>query len=128
MSASADAITIDHVIFDELREFGDDFVAHLVAQFGLHVDPLLVQLADAVNSGDHAALAVIAHTIRGSGAQLGGRRLASSCARLEEKVTAGLPVGQNDLQDVAVEYERLRSMITHRLSILNRPLDPASAT
>jgi len=126
MTASADPTTIDQALFDELRSFGDDFVAHLIAQFGLHVDPLLVELEEAIDAGDRVAVAVIAHTIKGSGAQLGGCRLASSCSRLEAKATGGLPVGKNDLQEVAADYEELRSLITHQLSV--NPFDPVSST
>ena len=128
MSTSVDAITIDRVIFDELRGFGDEFVAHLIAQFVLHTESLLVRLADAVQSGDHSAAEVIAHTLKGSSAQLGGVRLALSCGRLEDKAVAGLPVSQNDLEEVAVEYENLRWTMTHQLSTELSPLDPVHST
>jgi HPt (histidine-containing phosphotransfer) domain-containing protein len=128
VSTSIEAITIDRIIFDELRGFGDEFVADLIAQFVLHTESLLVQLADAVQSGDRSAAEVIAHTLKGSSAQLGGIRLALSCERLEDKAVAGLPASRNDLQEVTVEYENLRSTMTHQLSTEPWPLDPVPST
>jgi len=128
MSASVDTITIDQAIFDELRELGDEFVVHLVDQFVLHTEPLLVRLAEAVQRRDGSAAEVIAHTLKGSSAQLGGLRLASSCGRLEEKAVAGVPMGQNDLQEVADEYQNLRATMTHQLSTVLGPFDPLPST
>jgi HPt (histidine-containing phosphotransfer) domain-containing protein len=111
--ASANEITIDPVVFDELRALGEasgqDFVSSLVEQFAEDTEPLLVQLRRAVEAGDARAVGRIAHSIKGSCGQLGGRRLASSCGRLEANAATGsLSDGKRDLQDIEIGYQALR--------------------
>ena len=76
-------VTIDPVIFDELRALGaasgEDLVAEVADHFVRDTEVLLVQLRDAFEVGDAFATGRIAHTIQGSSAQLGGRQLAASC-------------------------------------------------
>ena len=104
--------TIDPVVFDELRILGDAtdrILAELVEQFVHDTEPLLVELRDALEVGDALAVGRIAHSIKGSSGQLGGRRLALSCGRLERKAAAGsLAEGQDDLLEVEIDYEELR--------------------
>lgn len=117
--ASVDEVTIDQAVFNELRAFCGDFLADLVDLFVHETEPLLVQLAEALAVGDPIAVGRIAHSIRGSSGQLGGLRLASSCGRLEEKAAAGcLPHGQDDLQEIEIEYKKVRRVWTQRLSAM----------
>jgi PAS domain S-box-containing protein len=118
---SADELTIDPAVFDELRVLGQgaqkEFLAELVEQFGVETEPLLVQLRESLESGDAAAVGRIAHSIKGSSAQLGGRRLASSCDRLERRASAGkLSGGGTDLHEVEADYHDLRHTLTQQLS------------
>jgi chemotaxis protein histidine kinase CheA len=70
---------------------------------------------------DGAAVARIAHSIRGSGDQLGGRRLALSCLRLEEKAATGcLSANQTDLQEVEFDYQDLCRTLIHQLASTDR--------
>jgi CheY-like chemotaxis protein len=119
---SADEPTLDQAIIDELRLLGaaaeENVLADLVAQFVHDTQPLLVQLGDALEMGDTRAVGRIAHSIKGSSIQLGGRRVASSCRRLEQRATSGsLSDGHDDLHDIEVDYEELCRALRHQLSI-----------
>ena len=123
--AAARERTIDLAVLDELRAVGDaveqDLLAELVDRFAHDTEPLLVELRGAVESGDAPAVGRIAHAIKGSCGQLGGRRLASSCGRLEGKATAGtLSDGRSDLHEVEIDYRELQHALTLRLSSADR--------
>jgi two-component system sensor histidine kinase/response regulator len=121
-----DDVTIDPLVFEELRLLGqatdEDFLAQLVDQFVHDTEPLLVELRTALESADGPAVVRIAHVIKGSGDQLGGRRLALSCSRLEEKAATGcLSAGSADLQEVEFDYQDLCRTLLHRLASTDRP-------
>ena len=118
---SAAEITIDPAVLDELRVLGEateeNFLADLIDHFALDTDSRLVELRKAVEIGDSVAVGHIAHGIKGSGGQLGGRRLALSCGRLERKAAAGrLSGGQTDLQEVEFDYQELRHALMRQLT------------
>jgi two-component system sensor histidine kinase/response regulator len=121
--ASADEATIDSAVFDELRVLGaadPKFLADLVKQFVHDTEPLLAQLRDALEIGDPVAVGGIAHTIRGGCGQLGGRRLALTCERLEAKATAAcLSDDQTDLQEVEADYQDLLRALGQELPSLD---------
>jgi two-component system sensor histidine kinase/response regulator len=121
---SVDDATIDPLVFDELRLLGEatdaDFLAQLVDRFVHDTEPLMAELRAALESGDGSAVGPIIHNIKGSGAQLGGRRLALSCSRLEEKARSGVPVGPVDLQDVDFDYQDLCRTLIHQLASSDR--------
>ena len=94
------AHAIDPVVFGELRILDDateeDLLVELVEQFAHETEPLLVELRAALEVGDALGVGRIAHSIKGSSVQLGGRRLALSCGRLERKAAAdSLAEGQD---------------------------------
>lgn len=98
-----------------------DLLAALVEQFVLDTGPLLVRLRDAVEVGDATTVRRISHGTRGSGGQLGGRRFASSCARLEASASGDRLAGScEDLLDVDLDYEELRAMLADQLCPLER--------
>src|SRR4026208_36105 len=76
-------------------------------------------LGAATSRGGDVAVGHIAHSIQGSGAQLGGRRLALSCSRLVTTATAGdLSHSPDDLREVEHDYAEFRVTLTeHRLSV-----------
>jgi HPt (histidine-containing phosphotransfer) domain-containing protein len=118
-------MTIDPAVFDELRVLGEtgapDFLAELIDQFTREAELLLVQLREAIEVGDALTVGNIAHAIKGSCSQLGGRRLALSCGRLESKATAGsLSDRQNDLLEVEIDYQDLRRTLTAKLTSIDR--------
>jgi len=117
---SATEATIDPVVLDQLRVLGraaeTDFLGELVAQFVQDTGPLLVQLREALDADNAPAVGGIAHRIKGSAGQLGGRRLASSCARLEHEATTDLSNSRTHLREVEIDYEDLRHMLEHQVS------------
>jgi CheY-like chemotaxis protein len=122
--ASPDGITIDLAVFDEIRILDeatdDDLLAELIGQFVHETEPLLVELRHALETGDAVAVGRIAHSIKGSCIQLGGRRLALSCGRLGVRATSGsLSDGQRDLMDVEIDYKELRSSLAEQLSAVD---------
>ncbi len=116
--ASASEITLDPVVFEELRvleEAGEEsFLTELVGRFVEDTEQRLVQLRQAVAVGDAPAVGRIAHAIRGSVVQLGGQRLVSSCSRLEEKAEAGCL--DTDLEEVETDYQELRRTLREQVS------------
>jgi CheY-like chemotaxis protein/HPt (histidine-containing phosphotransfer) domain-containing protein len=119
--AGAADVAIDRALLDQLLVLEETaeqgFVADLVGQFVLDTEPLLVQLREAVDVGDTLCVSRIAHAIKGSGSQLGGRRLALSCGRLETRATAGvLTDGQTELREVEIDFEDLRRSLTEWVS------------
>ena len=114
-------MTIDPAVLDELRVLGrateQDFVGELVEQFIHDTELRLVELRNALEVDDAVAVTRIAHSIKGSGGQLGGRRLALSCGRLERKAANGrLPEARLDLREVEFDYRELRGVLTQQLS------------
>ncbi len=119
--SSAEEITIDPVVFEKLRVLGaasdQDYLTELVDRFVYDTGPLLTQLRAAVAAGDARAVGRVAHMIKGSCGQLGGRRLAASCSRMEHNAATGsLAEGESNLNDIEVDYEVLRRAWTAQLS------------
>jgi PAS domain S-box-containing protein len=124
---SAADFAIGRAEFDELRLLAEatehDFVTDLIDQFVDDTDLLLRNLREASSIGDASAVGHIAHNIKGSGAQLGGRRLAMSCDRLEETaITGGLSHSPDDLADVERDYAELRDALTEQRLSLDKQL------
>jgi two-component system sensor histidine kinase/response regulator len=122
---SSAEIMIDRVVLDELEVLGElddgDFLADLVDQFVRETEPRLVELREASEAGDTVAIGRIAHIIQGSGCQLGGRRLALSCERLERNARAGaLAEAANDLQGVEFDYQDLRHRLVELMTAVER--------
>ncbi len=116
LRGSTEEDTLESAVIEELATFGEDFLAQLVDQFLRETDLLLAELRTAREIGDHVAVGSIAHSIKGSSSQLGGRRLALSCDELEEKATSpeGVSTREDDLHDVEKSYEELRRALTRR--------------
>ncbi|MEY2447015.1 MAG: two-component system, sensor histidine kinase and response regulator [Acidimicrobiaceae bacterium] len=114
--------TIDVTVLDQLRMLGNDsdqnFFEELVRQFLLDAEPLLVELRESFEARDSVAVSRVAHTIKGSSSQLGGRRLASSAEQLESlAASVGLSDAEPHLLSVETDYRDLRRALTERLSV-----------
>ena len=109
---------IDEAAFYELQSYGDEFLVELVDRFSEETDVLLLQLRESFEAGDTTAVGRIAHNVKGSAGQLGGRALASACDRVERNAVAG---NATDLRAVELEYERLRLALAERLSPVGSP-------
>ncbi len=113
--------TLDLVFVDELSSIGDaagqDFLGELLEQFGRDTDSLLSELSVTLSNSDAEEVSRIAHKIKGSAGQLGGRRLTSSCAKLEADASTGnLDQVRIDLREVEVNYRDLRRELTREWS------------
>lgn len=111
-------VVLDPVVFEELHVLtgssGEARLTELVSQFAQETEAWLAQLRQAVDAGDAATVGRVAHSIKGSAGQLGGRRLASSCSRLEENATTGsLSDCRNSLGAVENDFAELRHELTH---------------
>ncbi|MDX6287117.1 MAG: two-component system, sensor histidine kinase and response regulator [Frankiales bacterium] len=118
---AAAEVMIDPAVIDELfalaQGVDSHFLANLVDQFIRETEPRLVELRVALEAGDGPGVGRIAHIIQGSGCQLGGRRLALSCGRLEAKATTGLlSEAEPDLQGVEIDYQDLRRTLTELMA------------
>lgn len=94
------------------------FLAELLEQFVEQTDLSLAALRGALQTGDTSAVSHIAQNIRGGGAQLGGRRLALSCSRLERRVAAGA-VGRDrsEVREIEFDYQELCRTLTLELAL-----------
>ena len=124
---AGNALIVDPQVFDELRVLGEatepDFLATLVDQFIAETEPLLVELHRAMEIDDAPAVARIAHSIKGSGDQLGGRRLALSCTRLEAMALEdALSDGQTHMREVEFDCQDLCRTLIRQLA----PADPVA--
>jgi CheY-like chemotaxis protein len=119
---AAKAATVDAVVFGKLRVLsqraGPAFLVDLVDAFVTSTELRLVELDDAIVDGDATAVAQIAHSVKGSSSQLGGRQLAASCSELETKGTAGdLSDARAHLHKIDRDYRRLRGALTEELAV-----------
>ena len=65
---------------------------------------------------DAAAIAGLAHTLKGSGAAFGGDVLSALCAEIEDAVSAHNMIDLARLVDaVAVEFNRVKELLTEEL-------------
>jgi HPt (histidine-containing phosphotransfer) domain-containing protein len=129
---AAAEMTIDRAVINELRVLGTatghDFVGELIDQFVRETDLRLIELREAFAVDDVAAVPRIAHAIKGSAGQLGGRRLALSCGRLERKAEGGCVSGcELDVRDVEFDYRELRVALTQQVAHVARPAHRARA-
>jgi PAS domain S-box-containing protein len=108
-------VTIDPAVLNDLFAMADgggqDFVADLVTRFLTDTEARLVELGAAVETGDAPSIGRLAHLIQGSAAQMGGRRLALSCRRLENSAATGLTTASTDTQGVDMDYQDLRDTL-----------------
>jgi CheY-like chemotaxis protein/HPt (histidine-containing phosphotransfer) domain-containing protein len=112
--------TIDRAVFDELRGVGGtEHLRNLIELFERESEPCLIELRAALDCRDSREVGRHAHRMRGSCLQLGARRLAASCERLERKAAAAyLTPNRIDLEEVEVDYEDLRRVLAKELEQL----------
>jgi signal transduction histidine kinase/ActR/RegA family two-component response regulator len=123
-NAHVPEVIIDPVVLEQLHVLGEttekDFVGELIEQFARDTEPFLVELCDAFAAEDATAVVRIAHNMKGCSGQLGGRRLASSCGRLEQRAASGrLSDCGSDRHDVEVDYHATLGALSDHVS---RPL------
>ena len=102
---------LDAAQFDGLRRLaaasGDtDFLRSIVDQFVDQAASQLAELRDAAARADAPALKVLAHSLKGSSANMGASRVAAACAALEEAAALGQAAEPGGLEPLAAELER----------------------
>jgi CheY-like chemotaxis protein len=115
---------LDHDILAGLRELdapGDSarpdrrrasVLRDLADLFLRDARPKLKSMAAALDGKDLAALASIAHSLKGSASNLGARRLAELCATLEKSAKASDVDSARDLlEQTRVEFQRVESAL-----------------
>jgi len=101
---------LDRVTLEGLRELGgSELIADLAEVFSSDTLPRLANLQVAVESGDAEAVERIAHTLKGSSANMGARRMAGICEELQKAGVSKDLAGALDLLDqLEAEFERVR--------------------
>ena len=91
---------------------GRSIVAEVVGNFLDEAPRRLVEIQDALASGDSPRLAFSAHGLKGSSAQLGAERLAALCGELESQARSGeLEAALPLCARIAVELDRLSPIL-----------------
>lgn len=107
--------SIDWTVIDALRSFSSDevdLVRELVASFDVHVTQQLPELEQAVRGDDAKTTQFIAHRLRGTSGNIGARRMAFLCERLEELGRGGVTIGGRELvDDLWTEFARVRAAL-----------------
>lgn len=110
---------VDPAVVDSLRRLGErsgrDVLGELTELFSSTADAQILTAWEHLEAGDHAQLARVAHSLKGSSSVIGGRHVAAAAAELEELAT-GSPAGDPDreaatraaLTAVVAELERYR--------------------
>ena len=96
----------------ELQQETDrDCVLELIGIYCEEAPNLMRAIANAIQSGDGRALALAAHTLKGSSLNLGAQCMGALCLKLEEQGRSGVPVSpSDDMKKIAVEFERLKAV------------------
>jgi PAS domain S-box-containing protein len=115
-AANDGARTIDQLMLSRLRDLdgqgGEGFFREIIELFLADAPRRLAKLEAAVRSGNAAECARIAHSLKGSAANLGARGLAGACAALET-LTEGGDLGEAPAAFALVRqrFERAREAL-----------------
>jgi CheY-like chemotaxis protein len=104
LDAPGDPVPADRRRASVLRDLADLFLRD--------ARPKLMTMVTALDAKDLAALASIAHSLKGSASNLGARRLAEICATLEKSAKASeVDSAQNLLAQTRAEFQRVESAL-----------------
>jgi HPt (histidine-containing phosphotransfer) domain-containing protein len=82
----------------------------VIAQFLKSVPQQIESLRRSLEAADVAALRLVAHSVKGASANVGGERLRQATWELEQAAQAGdLPAAERHLAAVQVQFERLQA-------------------
>jgi len=103
---------LDPARIDHLRELQDDddpaFVRDMIDLFLKETGRRLEEMRVAAVAGDVAALAALAHTVKGAAASLGARALQARCTLIETRAREGLAVPAGEaVRGLDEDYGRL---------------------
>jgi CheY-like chemotaxis protein len=105
----------------ELEEAEPGFICNVIDSFFETAEDAIATMRAALDEGQLEAVHAGAHMVRGSGQQLGARRFAETCLKLEKacSVEDAAPI----VDDLAQDLEGAREAL---LDLANRALDAAS--
>lgn len=103
---------LDQEVLENLHDLpgegADDLLAELIILFGQEAPRRISQLRDAVQAGDAKGVMQLAHSLKGSSANLGAKSMASLCNQLEQQGREGNLDGALKVHDeLAREYQRV---------------------
>jgi CheY-like chemotaxis protein len=101
---------LDRATLEGLRELGgSELIAELSEVFSSDALPQLADLRVAVEGGDAGAVERIAHTLKGSSANMGASRMAGLCEELQKAgISKDLTEALELLDRLKAEFERVR--------------------
>jgi HPt (histidine-containing phosphotransfer) domain-containing protein len=109
---------IDYAVVERLKELApkDDatFLKNLIEMFSSQVATLVIELEDLTNSGDLDSVHKAAHKLKGSSANMGAKRLAECCKKIE------LLSRDKNANDLINEIENLKVVKDLTLRELNK--------
>ncbi|MBR1147720.1 hybrid sensor histidine kinase/response regulator [Bradyrhizobium sp. AUGA SZCCT0431] len=107
---------VDHTVLDDLRELeraGAPGLVKEVTDLFLQDTPRqLADLRDSLQEGDSARLVKVAHTLKGSAANLGAREMVRICAELQELGEAeNIGIAPSLVADLERQFEPVRDAL-----------------
>lgn len=114
--AAEEAPTLDPTVLDGLRQLQEpgeaDIVAQLIDLFLAELPAKLAAAQDALAKRDAGRLGKAAHTLKGSSANIGARRAAQICLKMEQFVKASqLDAAAETLTRLEQEFARVRDAL-----------------
>ncbi len=107
---------VDPEIIEQLRFLEDEdqpnVVSELLSLFIAHAPPKLEALREALDNGDLAALKWVAHSLKGSSANVGARGMQQICDQLEHQIAP----------DALASARSLVSTLTDEFTIVEQAL------
>lgn len=103
---------LDQEVLDNLRDLpgegADDLLGELIILFAQEAPPRISALRDALQQGDAKRVMQVAHSLKGSSANLGATRMAALCNELEQRGRTGNLAGGSEVHTALVnEYPRV---------------------
>jgi two-component system, sensor histidine kinase and response regulator len=105
---------LDSAVIDNLRELGDsNLLSELAHMFLEEVPDQIGALQEAIDRGDTQALKRITHSLKGSSANIGARRMSRLCLDLEQAgETHDLSAAASILELLNKEFDRARTELS----------------
>jgi CheY-like chemotaxis protein len=108
---------LDDRVMEDLRRLGDSkMLAELVGIFLDDARASIEALGEAVEAGDAPTVERVAHSLKGSSGNMGARRMARACARLQDAGASGdLARAPGLLAGLREEFDRVRPALASLL-------------
>jgi two-component system, sensor histidine kinase and response regulator len=113
----------DQEAISQLRLEGEDFLRELIELFNVEVPKGLLELAQVLDARDCARAAEIAHTLKGTAATFGAKRMQELAAATDQAARAGsVDKAGSMLEELRLECERVREVL--EAQTLSSPAQP----